>query len=140
MDPKLMSTIIWSLAIFQSFESPLYDGVMRTLKDWHPSCFDAECLRRLFQVGSQLWLMYQSLRCMVMLLIGFFRATAEDADDDLHASMASDTITAPPCVHGKHALHLHLVVWSGPTACIIFVFESVCCLWSQPVDSAELYD
>lgn len=50
MDPKLASTIIWSLAIFQSFESPLYDEVMRSLKDWDPSSFDAECLRRLFQV------------------------------------------------------------------------------------------
>ncbi|CAL8469656.1 g9197 [Coccomyxa elongata] len=49
VDPKLMSTIIWSLAIFQSFESPLYDDVMRSLKDWKPSSFDAECLRRLFQ-------------------------------------------------------------------------------------------
>lgn len=46
-----MSTIIWSLAIFQSFESPLYDDVMRSLKDWKPSSFDAECLRRLFQVS-----------------------------------------------------------------------------------------
>ncbi len=52
VDPKLMSTIIWSLAIFQSFESPLYDGVIRSLKDWDLSCFDAECLRRLYQVCS----------------------------------------------------------------------------------------
>lgn len=50
MDPKLMSTIVWSLAIFQAFESPLYDDVMRELKACPISSFDSMCLRRLYQV------------------------------------------------------------------------------------------
>jgi hypothetical protein len=50
MDAKLTSTLVWSLAIFKSFESPLFDDVMRKLKKCQARSFDSECLRRLYQV------------------------------------------------------------------------------------------
>lgn len=50
LDPRLMSTVIWSLAIFRAFESPLYDDILRGLKQWDVWDFDEECLRRLYQV------------------------------------------------------------------------------------------
>ena len=50
LDPRLMSTVVWSLAIFRAFESPLYDDILRGLKQWDVWDFDEECLRRLYQV------------------------------------------------------------------------------------------
>ncbi len=45
-----MSTVIWSLAIFRAFESPLYDDILRGLKQCDVWDFDKDCLRRLYQV------------------------------------------------------------------------------------------
>ena len=50
LDAKLMSTVIWSLALFRQFESPLYDDILRGLKQWDIEQFDPESLRRLYQV------------------------------------------------------------------------------------------
>ena len=50
MDGKLMSTVIWSLALFRAFESPLYDDILRSLKQYDMREFDQESVRRLYQV------------------------------------------------------------------------------------------
>ena len=50
MDGKLMSTVVWSLAIFRAFESPLYDGILRSVKQCDIRDFDQESVRRLYQV------------------------------------------------------------------------------------------
>ena len=50
LDATLMSTVIWSLALFRQFESPLYDDILRGLKQWDIGQFDQESLRRLYQV------------------------------------------------------------------------------------------
>ena len=55
LDAKLMSTVIWSLALFRQFESPLYDDILRGLKQWVIGQFDQESLRRLYQVHLQSW-------------------------------------------------------------------------------------
>ena len=54
MDPRLMSTVIWSLAIFRAFESPLYDDILRGLAQWDVWDFEEDSLRRLYQVLIQL--------------------------------------------------------------------------------------
>ena len=51
MDGKLMSTVVWSLAIFRAFESPLYDGILRSMKQCDIRDFDQESVRRLYQVN-----------------------------------------------------------------------------------------
>ena len=51
MDGKLMSTVVWSLAIFRAFESPLYDGILRSVKQCDIRDFDKESVRRLYQVN-----------------------------------------------------------------------------------------
>lgn len=51
MDGKLMSTVVWSLAIFRAFESPLYDGILRSVKQCDVRDFDPESVRRLYQVN-----------------------------------------------------------------------------------------
>ena len=40
MDGKLMSTVVWSLAIFKAFESPLYVGILRRVKQCDIGEFD----------------------------------------------------------------------------------------------------
>ena len=50
LDAKLMSTVIWSLALFRQFESPLYDDILRGLKQHDIGHFDQESVRRLYQV------------------------------------------------------------------------------------------
>ncbi len=52
MDGKLMSTVIWSLALFRAFESPLYDDILRSLKQYDMREFDQESVRRLYQVTT----------------------------------------------------------------------------------------
>lgn len=54
LDPRLMSTVIWSLAIFRAFESPLYDDILRGLAQWDVWDFEEDSLRRLYQVLIQL--------------------------------------------------------------------------------------
>ena len=50
MDGKLMSTVVWSLAIFRAFDSPLYDSILRSVKQCDIREFDQESVRRLYQV------------------------------------------------------------------------------------------
>ena len=50
MDGKLMSTVVWSLAIFRAFDSPLYDSILRSVKQCDIREFDRESVRRLYQV------------------------------------------------------------------------------------------
>ena len=51
LDAKLLSTVIWSQAMFRQFESPLYDDILRGLKQRHLREFDQESVRRLYQVA-----------------------------------------------------------------------------------------